>query len=136
MPKDTKTIQPTPGAKAPQESREGRLPKQLTEAQLTEVLAKVRSKSAPEAEALEEHFEYLREQRMVPESEKLAVEKELAELRAWRDAIKGKSTGLKEHMSYWVTLFEDEKGKALPQDRQISSPEYIAQKTLDYLLLS
>lgn len=130
-----KTMQPTPGQRSPPLTHSGGLPQELTISQRTETLARVRSVLPAEGEALEAHFNYTDAKPTLPDEEKARLSRELEELRAWKRQVEGKARGLKETMSYWLTLFEDEKHKANQSERQIPSIEAIADRTLDFLLL-
>jgi hypothetical protein len=131
-----KVMQPTPGQKSPALTKEGALPQALTEAQRTEVLARVRGVLPDEAEALEAHFKYTDARPVVPSSEKTARDAEVQALNAWKEQVKSRAKELPAHLSYWVTLWESEHHKANPGERQIPSAEYLARKVLDHLLLT
>lgn len=133
--KQDKTMQPTAGQKAPSLTHEQGLPRELTLAQRTEVLAKVRGALPAEAESLEAHFKYTDAKPTLPDEEKARLSREVDELRAWKRQVEDRARGLKEQMSYWFTLFGDDAHKANQSERQIPSVEAIADKTLDFLLL-
>lgn len=131
----SETLTPKPGVEAPKEVADKRLPRQMTDAEWREVVAKVRSLLPSEADALESDREYNTARPVVAREEKTQVDAEVKRLQAILDQYRARVRDIPQRVAYWFDLHRSERHFAKPGEAQLPSPEHIGQKMVDYLNL-